>query len=67
VSRGYQVDTIAECAALVEVAATVRAWAVAEAAARKQAAIALRQGARSAEVAKACGMSRTTLYRWIEL
>lgn len=64
-SRGYQVDPIAEHTAATELAAAWQSWTDAENEARHAAQRALDSGARAHVVAEGLGMSRSTFYRWM--
>jgi hypothetical protein len=65
VTRGFQPDPIREHAALVELAAALKAWQQAEQRTKNLAGARLRSGVRAQVLADALGMSRSTFYRWI--
>jgi AraC-like DNA-binding protein len=62
-TRGFQVDELAEHAAGLELAAAVRAWHDAENNVRQTAQAWLDRGCRSHVIAAHLGMSRSTLHR----
>lgn len=64
-SRGYQVDPIAERAAQLELGRAVHRWQEAETITRDTAREWLGRGVRSTTIANALGMHRSTFYRWL--